>query len=360
MVRESAATARSQPVASLLTVLMVASMVLGVMLTTGRTVAAEEQVLASIDTAGTRTITVRAEESAGLTSDVLERIAHMEGIEWSGAFSAVMDATNALVPDGARVPVRHAYGGQMDWLGIPARTPLAGGGLYASTRALDEWGLVDAAGAVTLSDGSAVGAAGTLRVPDFLSAFEPLALVPHHGHTGDEPIGTLVVIAARPELVSSVSDAVTSVLGVDDPSKVTVETSESLADLRAMVQGQLGEFSRGLVLAILSLTGTLVAILLHGLVMMRRRDYGRRRALGAPRALIMALVLTRTGLLATGGVVLGTAVAFTELQVTGSAVPGLAFTAALGVLAVITALAAAVIPAFLASRREPIRELRVP
>ena len=60
LIREAIATARSQPVASALTVFMVAGMILAVMLTTGRTVGAEQEVLGSIDSAGTRSITIRA------------------------------------------------------------------------------------------------------------------------------------------------------------------------------------------------------------------------------------------------------------------------------------------------------------
>src|SRR5690606_12673239 len=52
LLREAIASARGQPVASLLTVAMVAGMCTAVLLTTGRTVAAEQAVLAELDAAG--------------------------------------------------------------------------------------------------------------------------------------------------------------------------------------------------------------------------------------------------------------------------------------------------------------------
>lgn len=80
-------------------------------------------------------------------------------------------------------------------------------------------------------------------MPDFLSGFEPVVFVPQPAATGTEPVNILIVVAATPELVAPVSDAVRSVLAPDDASKVTIETSEVLAQLRGMIQQQLGSFS---------------------------------------------------------------------------------------------------------------------
>ncbi len=360
LAREAAASALSQPVASVVTILMVAGMIVTVMLTTGRTVGTEQNVLSSIDSAGTRSILVRADTGAGITSDVMDRIAGIEGIEWAAAFSSAVDATNSLVPDGTRVPVRYAYGPHLDRLGIPSQSPVPDGLAYASTLALDQLGLVDVAGGITLTTGARYGVAGRINTPDFLAGFEPVVLVPERAGTGDEPVNVLVVIAASPDLVSPVADAVVSVLAPDDSTKITVKTSEALAQLRGLIQGQLGSFSRGLVLIMLAITGLLVAIILYGLVMMRRKDFGRRRALGATRALVVGLLLTQTLILAIIGVAAGIIVAIVVLLAAGDPLPGMTFFTATGILAVATAVIAALVPALVASRREPIKELRVP
>lgn len=360
VLREAVASARSQPVASVVTVVMVAGMILAVMLTTGRTVGAEQQVLSSIDSAGTRSITVRAEAQAGVTASVLDRIAGIEGIEWAAGFSAAADATNAAMPDGTRVPVRLAYSDQFGRIGIPDEPAVSGRLAWGSDAALEQLGMPDRSGGITLTNGSSYGIAGAVDTPDFLRGFEPLVLVPQTDVEGDEPISVVVVIADTPELVVPVSNAVVSVLAADDPTKVSVQTSEALAQLRGVIQSQLGSFSRGLVMALLALTGLLVAMLLYGLVMMRRKDFGRRRALGATRALIVGLIVAQTGILALVGVLIGTIASAIALFATHDPWPGAAFTLALGVLTVVTALVAALIPAVVASRREPIRELRVP
>jgi hypothetical protein len=69
--REAGAAARSQPVASVLTLLLVAGMIVAVIRTTGRTVGAEQDVLHSIDSVGTRTVTIRADQDAGVTNSAL-------------------------------------------------------------------------------------------------------------------------------------------------------------------------------------------------------------------------------------------------------------------------------------------------
>lgn len=167
LLSEAAASARSQPVASILTILVIAGMILSVMMTTGRTVAAEQEVLASIDDAGTRTIQIRAEDAAGVTSAVLDRVRRIDGIEWAAAFSSATDATNTLIPDGTRVPVRSIYSNHLDRLGI-ADVPNGGTTAYASQTALDQLGLVDTGGAITLTTGATFTVGGRIAVPDFL------------------------------------------------------------------------------------------------------------------------------------------------------------------------------------------------
>lgn len=360
VLRESRAAIRSQPVASIITVLMVVGMIVVVMLTTGRTVGAEQNVLNSIDSAGTRSITIRADPDSDLTADVLDRIDGIEGIEWAAGLSAAVDATNSRVPGGAHVPVRLAYGADLERLGIPHESPLPGALVWESDQAAEQLGTPDFVGGVSIVDsGGAFGIGGRLEVPEFLRRFEPLALVPHPVD-GDERIAVLIVIATSPELVGPISETVVSLLGVEDASKTKVQTSEALADLRGLIDAQLRGFSRGLVIALLTLTALLVAVLQYGLVLMRRKDFGRRRALGASRALIITLLLMQTAVLCVIGTGIGIGISLVALAASGDPWPGATFTGALAVVAVNTALVAAIAPAILASRREPINELRIP
>lgn len=358
-IREAVLSARSQPVASIVTLLTIAGMILAVMLTTGRTVGAEQQVLGSIDSAGTRSIIIRADPASGVTAGVLDRLSAVEGVEWATAFATTIDATNSEVDDGTRVPTRFAYGHHLDRLGIPHSNSVADPRGYASPRALEQLGMVDNTGAITLSTGATYGIAGTISTPDFLAPFEPLVLLPATDWDGTEHVALIIVIAKSPELVAPTADILGTVLAAEDPAQVQIHTSEALAELRGLIESQLGSFSRGLVLALMGLTGALVAILLYGLVMMRRRDFGRRRALGATRTQIISLLLVQTAFLALIGITAGTVISAVVLMVAHDPLPGIAFSAALAILTLITTLLAAFVPAFVASRREPIRELRI-
>lgn len=359
LLREAIASARSTPVASLVTIAMIAGMCVAVLLTTGRTVGSEQAIVSTIDSAGTRSIIVRAETDAGLGADVLDRIANLEGIAWAGGFGPAVDATNALNPDGTRVPVRLAYGSQLDDLGIAPEVTAAGEPVWGSPDALYQWGLTDSVGAVVTTVGQNYNVAGRFTAPEYLRFLEPLALAPQSDRS-DAPLSVLVVIASRPDLVAPVSEAVSSVLAVDDPTKVSLSSSEGIATLRAIIEGQLGSSGRELVLAIFALAGLLVAAILSGLTALRRKDFGRRRALGASRALIILLILTQTGLLATAGALLGTASALVALSVLRDPLPGLPFVLSVALLAAVVGMVAALAPAISAASRDPIRELRVP
>lgn len=359
LMREGISSALSQPVASTLTALIVAGMVFAVMMTTGRTIAAEQQVLSTIDDAGTRLIQVRAEDGAGLTTEILERIGRLEDIEWAGAFSSAQDATNLLIPDGTRVPVRFIATDDLSRVGIETR-PEDGAAAFASPEALDALGLVDTSGALALGNGESITVRGEINVPDFLEGLEPLVVIPQETRGEAQTANLVMVVADSPSQVSAIAAAVSSLISVEDPSKVSVQTSEGLAQLRGVVQSQLATSSRLLVLGLLSVTAVLVAVVLYGLVLLRRKDFGRRRALGATRGYIVALVVSQTVVLATVGTLAGLIAGLCVSLVANDPLPGLSFTLAIPTLAIATAAAAALAPAISASQRDPIRELRVP
>jgi putative ABC transport system permease protein len=361
VIREALATARSQPVASVVSIMMVAGMCATVLLTTGRTVGAEQAVLGSIDSAGTRSIIIRADADAGLNTSVLDRIANIEGIEWAGAFGPARDVTNAAIPGGTKVPIRLVWGDHLNALGVPELAPVENRTAWASTTALEQLGMPDSVGGVTSDAGADYAIAGQMPVPDYLAFLEPLVIAPQSPDPANPgTVSVLVVIADRPDLVSPISQAVQSVLAVEDPTKVQLTTSESLATLRALVEGQLGSFGRNLVIVIFALTAVLVAAILYGLVMLRRKDFGRRRALGASQGLIVAMLLIQMAALSLAGAIIGSAIAGIGLAATGDPLPGVDFFAAVAVLATAVGVVAALVPALAAARRDPLKELRVP
>lgn len=93
---------------------------------------------------------------------------------------------------------------------------------------------------------------------------------------------------------------------------------------------------------------------------MRRRDFGRRRALGATRTMIVALMVGQVCLLATIGATAGAAVGLALLLARGEPTPPLEFIAALALGVTLAAATVCSLPAVWAATRDPLRELRVP
>ena len=276
ILREAVVSAVSGRLASITTIVLVAGMCAAVLLTSGRAVGAQQQVLTSIDEAGTRAILIRATPDAGLDSTVLDRLAPVGGIETAFALGPAEDVRNTSLPDGAPVPVR-------DYWGPVLTTATDASQVVLSPRAVEELSMLVAAGSVTRSNGTILSVKGLIADPGPLAEFEPLAL-----------------------------------------------------------------------------TGLLVAIVQSALVLLRRKDFGRRRALGATRGLIAALILIQTASLATAGAMDGAAASAITLVTLGDPLPSVDYTAAVALLALGVSVAAAIVPAVLAARRDPIRELRVP
>lgn len=103
-----------------------------------------------------------------------------------------------------------------------------------------------------------------------------------------------------------------------------------------------------------------VAVTLFGAVSQRRRDFGRRRALGASRSAVVALVLAQTFIAALLGGVVGLATGSFIVWRLVDALPSPSFTAGVLALSMLSALLAAVPPALIAARRDPVQILRVP
>ena len=219
--------------------------------------------------------------------------------------------------------------------------------------------LVDGDFALLEKDGGA-----DLAVVGWFHAADPLTFLNRSVLAAPPDTGGVLqsihVLARRPEDVAPLAESVRTVLGPEDPASVVVETSATLAEIRFAVQGELGEYGRQLVLMVLGAGLVLVALNVYGTVTTRRRDFGRRRALGADRAAIAVLVTVQTLITGVVGAVLGSSVGSAVIwRVTGGP-PDTAFVVAVAVLAVTATVLGALPPAVVAARRDPVRVLRVP
>lgn len=366
--REAYQSALSSKVPSLLTMVVVAMTALAITLTLGRLEGLQRELLASIDDAGTRSITYRIEAGDAFDSAAVARIARLEAVEWVVGFGPPVDAYNVRVTDGPRAAIRPMYVLDVEPLGInetaleAARASAHGEHVvYGDEDTLRALGLRDGFGGMRSTTGETFTVSGTLNVPEAMRDTNHLLVSPRRIRDGDQAsVTSITVVADRPEAVRLLDSVALHQLGVDDVSRVTRDTSEQLATLRGELGGQLQAWSYALVLGVAAVTIVLETLLLNGFVMLRRKDYGRRRALGASQALIIQLVVAQTLLVAIVGATLGVGIAWFVLAFNAAPVPDVEFLLGTWVLSVASGGLGCLLPAAMAARREPLAELRVP
>ena len=354
---ESVRTALAQPVPSVVTGLIVAAVCSVIISATGETVQAERRVLGEIDAAGTRSVViVDTKGMAGITPEAVERIAGLSGVEWVFGLGPASDVHAAGNPGSAPAAVRAVHG-ELPPV-VAAERLLVADRVLVGPEAQKTLGLIHPYGGVVGDD------VGDFPVLGGFVSLDPVGFLDRGLLRAAGPDDTVVrsihILTLRPEDVAGVTDASLMVLAPEDPSSVGVETSEALAAIRSAVQGELGSYGRRLITIVLVVGLVLVGLNVYGTVTTRRRDFGRRRALGASRPQITALVALQTFTTAAIGAAVGTVGTVAVTIRLGRTPPDAEFALAIAVLAVVVTTLAAIPPAVVAAYRDPVRVLRIP
>lgn len=360
LVVEGGRAARGQPIASVVTALLVAAACSVVIATTGRTIQAERQVLAEIDRAGTRTIRVEdVRGTAGLSAEALDRINAISATHWAIGLGFAEDARPAPVQDSSRVlAVRSIWGRAPTDIVNLRRLTHHPPGAIAGADARRTFGLAEGVGGFLLEDYRDLPVVGTFDAEEPLSALDAVLLRTPKSTT--ESIQTIVITARSAAEVPGLAAVLPSVLNAHESDAVRIETSEGFATLRRAVHGQLGSFGRDLAAIVLAISTLLVALNVYGSVSSRAATFGRRRALGASRSAIVLMVCSQTILPAAVGALLGTLTTSAVLRAVTSAWPDGWFAVSVSVLAVWVAALASIVPAIMAAYQDPVKVLRVP
>lgn len=366
VLRDALVSARTQPVVTVVAALVVAMVCFLVLVTAGRSAATERAVIASIDSVGTRLVTVAdATGNAQISASSVADIAQIDGVTWAFGLGEARDARNAHLPvTGRRAAVRDLVGHlPADVVRVVGRLPEPGEAV-AGAAATATLGLGDSSGAVT--DGQTdVAVVGQLSGTGALAFLDELVLVRADaaglpGAETAETVRYIYLVVDDTSEAARVTEAVTAVLRSPSPADARIEASTGAIALREVVSGRLGASARQTMAGVLAVGLVLVAITLGGGVAGRRRDFGRRRALGASRSAIVVLVLVHSATAAGAGAVVGTAAGLIVVHQSGGGLPPAAFVAGTAVLAVVVALVGCLPPAIAAARRDPVRILRVP
>ncbi|MGO1590772.1 MAG: ABC transporter permease [Ancrocorticia sp.] len=359
--RESWAMVTASKVSSLLVTFLVLAMCTATLLTVGRTAATEVQVQERLESAGSRllVITDLTTDKQYISPTVVDSVNGFSTVERSFGVRSTVDVVNgALGAGGTKVPAWGITGDIGDAaILVNGRMPGPGEAL-ASATAMENLGLDGAAGWVRLDS-----EAGLLDL-NIVGSFE--SRTPFNDYEAgilyvpltDGPSSTLQVILADSEVAQATQTAVLGVMDAD-PGDIKVQSPIGAAELQSQVMGDVAVFGRALLLGVLGGGAVLVATVTLADVLVRRADLGRRRALGATRSTIIALVVLRTAYTALIGAVLGIIIG---RAITGQmgAVPPTSFSIGVGMLSLIAALLSALPPAIYAASRDPVGVLRTP
>lgn len=372
LLADAVLTAWAQRVATITTVIVLAVVCFVALVTAGQSAASERRIVDQIDSVGTRLITISDDGgSAGIRAEGIAGLAAMSDVSWVIGLGPASDVGNVVMAGDAAGVTARALIGELppDLVLVAGRRPAPGDAVVGER----------AARALGLRDG-----AGTLAPTELLRAATPTAhdarLVPVVGVVeASGPLANLgdaVLVATTPDedtqvrfvhvmardvtVVERLASALATSVPADNPAAVTVDTPAGALALRDVVAGELGASARRLLAVVLGVGAVIVAVTMLGAVAARRRDIGRRRALGATRSAIVVGVLAQTTAAAVVGILLGSASGLLALHRSTGATPAPAFVLGVAGLTVVTALVGAIGPAIAAALRDPMRILRVP
>lgn len=356
IVVEAVRSLRSQPAVTTL-VLLVSALVGGAALaTTGESVVAEERALEAVDRLGARVIEVRSVGAPSVPRAAVPRTARLDAVVWAVGLGRVFDV---MVPSVQRpVPAVEVVGSSPALRMLdphPGMDPRA----HVSASSADALGLDGPVGAVRAVDidDAVYGIGGMFEARSPLADLSRFVLV---DRSTIEPVDRMIVLVRSSEQVPAVVESIRTVIGIDDAGAVTVRASEALLDVRRVVQGEVGRFGREVVLLTVAFGTVVIAVVTWASLIGRRRDFGRRRALGATRHQLIALVVLQTATPGVVGVGVGLGVGSIRLQQATGSWGEPRFAMAVATLTVLAVLVASLPPAVAAAFRDPVAVLRVP
>lgn len=364
--RDALAGARAQLATTFTLALVMATACFAVLVTTGQAAANEARVVEEVDSAGTRLIALSDDGgAAGILPEAPGRLAALSDVTWALGLGAAADVTNPALPTG-RAAARPMVGELLaDVLLVRGRRPQPGEAIVGSTAAA-ALSLGPGLGRVEAKDGAAAGiGSAPIAVVGVFDATGPLAFLDDVVLVAVEPgdLDTLryVYVMARD---AAVVDRLESVLASSTPAlhttALTVETPRGAIALRDVIAGRLGAASRQLMALIMGVGAVIIAVTVLSAVVARRRDLGRRRALGATRSTLVATLLGQVTVGVVAGVGVGVGAGLAVLAATTGSWPTWRFVVGVAGLSVLVALVTAAPIATYAAYRDPLRILRVP
>ena len=361
LIRDALAGARSQVIITLTLAAVLATVCLSVLVTTGQAAASESRIVEQIDSAGTRLIAISDDAgNAAILSDAPAAVEAMSDVSWAFGLGPAFEVSNPWLPVG-RTAARLLVGAlPPDALLVQGRAPQPGEAIVG-VQAAESLHIAPALGVVEPfgTYEPAVGVVGIFQADGPLSHLNNIVLIASDPADVEE-LRFVYVMASDVTTVARLEDVLATSTPARNHAALFVETPTGAIALREVIAGQVGAASRQLMAMVMGVGAVIIAITMLSATAARRREFGRRRALGATRSLLVASVLIQASLSALLGIVVGIAGGLVMLDVTTQSLPSWHFTAGVAGLSLLVTLLAAAPIALMAARRDPLRILRVP
>lgn len=362
LVRDAVLAARAQIVSTVTLVLVLATVCFAILVTTGQAAANEARIVGEIDSAGTRLVTVF--DNAGdaqILPTAPGTLAGLSDVDWVLGLGDAVDVTNAALGAGraASRPIVGELPGEVTV--VQGRAPRPGEAV-AGIDTLTALNLGPGLGRlrpVDAPDGEPTGVVGVFEATGPLAFLNEVVLVA----TAPQDLDTLryvYVMATDVGVVERLESVLATSTPAADLNRLTVETPHGAIALRDVIAGRIGAASRQLMGVVMGIGAVIIAVTVLSAVISRRRDFGRRRALGATRSALVATLLVQSAVGAVIGIGLGTAAGLVTLATTTGSLPTWQFITGVAGLTLLLTLATAAPIATYAAYRDPLRILRVP
>lgn len=362
LIRDAVAGARAQVVPTLTLVVVLATVCFAILVTTGQSAANEARVIQQIDSAGTRLIAMSDDGGAsGILPSAPAVLAGLSDVSWAYGLGVAVDVTNPDLPVD-RAASRAVVGDLPPELRVvQGRHPrpgeaLAGVGAAARLNLGPGLGRVQSIGD---TEADPVGVVGVFEATGPLAHLADIVLI----SSAPEDVDTLryiYVMATDVTVVDRLEGVLVSSTPALNPAALSAETPQGAIALRDVIAGRLGAASRQLMAVVMAVGAVIIGVTMLSAAIARRRDFGRRRALGATRSALVGTLLLQAGIGAVLGIVIGTSAGLITLVVTTGLLPSWQFVTGVAGLALLLTLGTSAPIAAHAAYRDPLRILRVP
>ena len=359
ILRESWATARALRGFSLTVAAIGFAVIAGLTVTVGQGVAQRDAVAATFTQPHLRTLTLVDEEgSRVLPWSMLADVRSLSTVDEVWMTGPAVDVRNRALADGPAVAARAVAD---SWEGLPltlrqGRWPSGPDEAVIDSASATALGFRDGIGAVQDANGREWAVVGVYD-PDHQRA--PTGALFEADVDRDEPRNLYVTVTH----VQSMEQTTAMLLALSEssrPGQIRVEQATDLAQLRAGITGTVSERSATIVAGVMTAGALVLGLVSVLMVNSRRQEFGRRRALGASRLTVVALVLLPGWIVMFAGSVCGAICAAGYLWFAQSVVVPPDFVVWTVVAASLGGAIAQLPSAAAAGLRDPVRVLRMP